>query len=227
MTGESVYAQRAKETVRFVLSGWDETHLGGGIWWHEAREKKVHCKNTCANAPAAVACLQLAQISPPAEKQNLLAMARKITDWTAANLQLPNGLFADSKDLDGAGMNRAQLTYNSALMLRAFLGLFQANGQSADLQNARRIATAADALLDKKTGVYRDDKKWSHLMVEADLALYRTTKEPYLLQRARTNADAFYSQWKARQTTSPMEIASIARVLWLMADLQTSTGRDF
>ncbi len=226
-TGDAGYARRAAETVKFVLSGWDETYLGGGIWWHEAREKKVRAKNTCANAPAAVACLRLARISPPAEARGLLVMAQKITDWTVANLQLPNALFADTKDIEGDGMNRVSLTYNSALMVRAFLGLYQVTGKAVFLQNAQRIAVAADALLDKKTGAYRDQKKWGHLMVEADLALYRTTREAYLLERVRRNADAYYDQWKKEGPVDLITAASVARVLWLMADLQTASGRDF
>ncbi len=226
-TGEAGYARRAAETVKFVLSGWDETYLGGGIWWHEAHEKKVRAKNTCANAPAAVACLRLARISQSAQARELIATAQKITDWTVANLQLPNALFADNKDIEGDGINKASLTYNSALMVRAFLGLYQVTGKVIHLQNAQRIAVAADALLDKKTGAYRDQKKWGHLMVEADLALYRTTKEAYLLERARRNADVYYDQWKADGPVDLITAASIARVLWLMADLQSASGRDF
>jgi hypothetical protein len=227
VTGESIYSRRAEATVKFVLSGWDETYLQGGIWWHETHEKKVRCKNTCANAPAAVACLRLARISQPTEARDLIAMARKIVDWTVTNLQLPNGLFADTKNIEGDGMNKASLTYNSALMVRAFLGLYQVGGNPVDLQNAQRVATAANALLDQKTGVFRDHKKWGHLMVEADLALYRTTKEPYLLERARRNADAYYEAWKKDGPVDLISAASVARVLWLMADTETVSGRNF
>ena len=227
VTGDEVYARRAAETVKFVLGGWDDTYLAGGIWWHETRQKKVRAKNTCANAPAAVACLRLARISPPAEAEELVAQARKIIGWTATNLQLPNALFADTKNIEGDGMNEATLTYNSALMIRAYLGLYLANGQSADLQKAQRIAVAADSLLDKKTGAYRDHVKWGHLMVEADLALYRTTKENYLLRRARTNADAYYERWKTHRPEDLISVASIARVLWLMTDMESESGREF
>lgn len=227
LTGEGIYSRRAAETVKFVLNGWDETYLGGGIWWHEKRENKVREKNTCANAPGAVACLRLARVSQPTEARGLFSMARKITDWTAATLQLPNALFADTKKIEGDGMNRVTLTYNSALMVRAYLGLYQAAGKADDLKNAQRIAVAADTLLDRKTGAYRDHVKWAHLMVEADLALYRTTKEPYLLERARKNADAYYERWKADGPVDLITVASYARILWLMADMETASGREF
>ena len=227
LTGRQPYLERARETVKFVLSGWDETFLGGGVWWHESREKKAHCKNTCANGPASVACLRLARFSPPIEAHDLTAMAQKILSWTNANLQASDGLFADSKDLANGTRNEAKLTYNSALMLRANLGLYRLTGSSSYLFEAQRIARAATSLLDSKTGVYRDQVKWSHLMVEADLALYRTTGESYLLQRAKTQADAFYRRWKTEGPVDLITVASVSRVLWLMADMETRRGIDF
>lgn len=227
VTGERDYSRRAAETMKFVLSGWDEKYLGGGIWWHELGEKKVRAKNTCANAPAAVACLRLARLSPAFEAQSWIAQARKIGDWTVKNLQLPNRLYADTRDIEGDGMNRVSLTYNSALMLRYFLGMHRVTGNAAFLQRAQQIAVAAGSLIDQKTGVYRDHKKWAHLMVEADLALYRVTAEPYLLQRAQRQADAWYDQWKAEGPDDLINVASVARTLWLMADTQTPSGRSF
>ena len=52
------YLTRADETLKFVLSGWDE-ESGGGIWWHQRH--KDGTKNACANGPAAVGCLRLAK----------------------------------------------------------------------------------------------------------------------------------------------------------------------
>lgn len=227
ITGERDYSRRAAETMKFVLSGWDERFLGGGIWWHELGEKKVRAKNTCANAPAAVACLRLARLSPAFEAQSWIAQARKIADWTVKNLQLPNRLYADTRDIEGDGMNRASLTYNSALMLRAFLGLHRVTGSPVFLRQAQQIAVSAGSLIDPKTGVYRDNKKWAHLMVEADLALYRVTAEPYLLQRAQRQADAYYDQWKADGPEDLINAASVARTLWLMADAETPAGHSF
>ena len=52
------YLARADETLKFVLSGWDE-ESGGGIWWHQ--EHKDGTKNACSNGPSALGCLHLAQ----------------------------------------------------------------------------------------------------------------------------------------------------------------------
>ena len=64
-------------------------------------------------------------------------------------------------------------------------------------------------------------------MIEADLELYRTTKEEYLLERAKKNADALYERWKASPPDDLISNAAIGRVLWLMAETETDAGRAF
>jgi hypothetical protein len=54
------FLKRADETLKFVLSGWDEAS-GGGIWWHQGH--KDGTKNACSNGPAAVGCLRLARFT--------------------------------------------------------------------------------------------------------------------------------------------------------------------
>src|SRR5204863_831429 len=113
---------------------------------------------------------------------------------------------------------RGELTYNSALMLRANLELYRQTGRANYLDEAKRIGKAADFFLNKQTGVYRDPLKWSQFMVEADLDLYRTTREEYLLRRARTNADAYFDAWKKSAPPDMMSNVGIARILYLLAE---------
>ena len=151
--------------------------------------------------------------------------ARKIVAWTVKTLQADDGLFDDRMVVASGEVKRGKLTYNSALMLRALLGLYQADGKKEYLEQAQRIAKAADWFLNRRTGVYRDAVQYSHFMVEADLDLYRTTKEEYLLKRAKRNVDAFYEKWKAKPPDDMISNAAIARVLWLMAETETDAGR--
>jgi len=215
------YLRRADETLKFVLSGWDEA-IGGGIWWHELH--KDGTKNACSNGPAAVGCLRLARFR---DRDALIGQARKIVAWTSNALQDTDGLFDDRKVVATGEVKRGKLTYNSALMLRAMLGLYRATGEKEYLEQAQRIGKSADWFLDKNTGVYRDAVRYGHFMVEADLELYRATKEEYLLDRARRNVDAFYERWVANKPEDMMSSASIARVLWLMAETETEGGRAF
>jgi uncharacterized protein YyaL (SSP411 family) len=218
------YLTRADETLTFVLSGWDE-ESGGGIWWHQGH--KDGTKNACSNGPAAVGCLRLAKFLEGDVAELLVDRAHKIVAWTVSALQAEDGLFDDRKVVASGEVKRGKLTYNSALMLRAMLGLYRATGKEEYLELAQRIGKAADWFLDRKTGVYRDAVRYGHFMVEADLELYRTTKEEYLLERAKKNVEAYYENWKAKPPDDMISNAAIARVLWLMAETETDAGRAF
>jgi uncharacterized protein YyaL (SSP411 family) len=212
------------KTLKFVLSGWDD-QLGGGIWWHE--KHKDDGKNTCINAPAAVSCLNIAKHqSAEAAKQNI-EWARRIVEWTIKHLEAEDGLFEDHIKVTTGEKNRAKLTYNTALMIRAYLGLHRATGEQAWLDKANRASRAADWFTSDKTGAYRDNVKWSHLQVEADLEMYRFTNEPYLLVRATRNADHMYEQFRQNKYDELIEIASVARTLWLLADTQSDSAQAF
>lgn len=224
LTGDERFKVRSLETLKFVLSGWDD-QLGGGIWWHE--KHKDDGKNTCINAPAAVSCLNIAKHqSAEAAKQNI-EWARRIVEWTIKHLEAEDGLFEDHIKVTTGEKNRAKLTYNTALMIRAYLGLHRATGEQAWLDKANRASRAADWFTSDKTGAYRDNVKWSHLQVEADLEMYRFTNEPYLLVRATRNADHMYEQFRQNKYDELIEIASVARTLWLLADTQSDSAQAF
>lgn len=224
LTSEHPFLAKAEATERFVASGWDD-QLGGGVWWHQLH--KDNSKNTCANGPAAVGDFYLAKFEPPDKAAALVAAAKKTTDWTIAHLQADDGLFDDRVIVATGEVKRGKLTYNSALMLRACLDLYRQTGDAKYLDQAKRIGKAADWFLDKKTGLYRDPLKWSQFMAEADIDLHRTTKEDYLIRRAKNNADGWYEGWKKEKPTDLMSNVGIARVLWLLADTETEAGREF
>lgn len=219
---DPAYLARADETLKFVLSGWDE-ESGGGIWWHQGH--KDGTKNACSNGPSAVGCLRLSNFKQG--DRSLIDQASKIVAWTQKTLQADDGLFDDRRVVATGEVKRGKLTYNSALMLRALLGLYRVTGEKAYLEEARRIGKAADWFLDEKTGVYRDAVRYSHFMIEADLELYRTTKEGYLLNRARKNVDALYEKWKSKPPGDLISNAAIGRVLWLMSETETDAGQAF
>ncbi|HEX2972025.1 MAG TPA: glycoside hydrolase family 76 protein [Tepidisphaeraceae bacterium] len=221
LTQDVRYLNRAQETLVFSLSGWDD-ELGGGIWWHELH--KAGSKNTCANGPAAVACLRVARYRQRPEN---LEWARKVVKWTNEHLQDQDGLFFDNQRVADGRVNRGKLTYNTALMLRANLGLYRATGEAKFLDEAKRIGAACSFFLNQKTGAYRDALKYSHLLVEADLELYRATGDASALARARRNGEVAWSRWQESPPKELIEQASLARMLWLLADQETETGRAF
>lgn len=219
LTHDERYLTRARQTLRFVLSGWDDK-LGGGIRWQEQHLDGT--KNTCSNAPAAVAALALARLLPPPESTADAEMAHRIIQWTIVNLEDPkDGLFEDRKVVATGEVKRGKLTYNSALMIRALLDSYRRTGNRNELEQAERIGRAADAFVDARTHAYRDPVKWSHLQVEADLQLFGITNESHLMQRAKDTCDYSYAMWKARPPDDLIDNAAIARMLWLMADAES------
>jgi uncharacterized protein YyaL (SSP411 family) len=230
-TGDRRFLERAAATQRYVLSGWDERQ-GGGICWRQDRTSK----NTCSNAPAATGALALGRHLNP---RYHTAWARRIVAWTRRTLQAPDGTFLDNIHADTGKIEGTRWTYNTALMLRANLGLHRATGETGFLDEARRLARASETVfVDAQTGAFRDDAVFSHLLVEAYLDLFDTTAEAYLLARARACADfclsalrdpadgGFWTVWKRlpdrrepRKTLTAN--AANARLLWLVSRYDT------
>jgi hypothetical protein len=223
LTNDRRYLDRAEATLAFVLSGWDDRR-GGGIWWHE--KHKAGTKNTCANAPAAVGCLRLAAHQPPDKARESIAWARRIVEWTTRTLQSDEGLFIDNIRVDSGQLNHGKLTYNTALMTRAYLGLHRATGDETFLNQATRTAKGSEWFRSRSHRGYRDPPKWSHLLVEADLDVYRTTRDPALLRRAANHAEYLYETWQRTPPDTLIDNAAVARALWLMADVQAATRFD-
>lgn len=215
------FLDRADETLKFSLSGWDDK-LGGGIWWHE--KHKGGAKNTCSNAPAAVAALCIARHRNRAEN---IEWAQKLVKWTTENLQDKDGLFLDNKKVSNGRIDRRKYTYNSALMIRANLGLYRATADDKFLTEAKRISAACTHFNNPKTGAYHDSLRFTHLLVEADLELYRATNDAAILARAQHNGEVTWKQYQESPPKALIEQASIARMLWLLADHETEVGREF
>lgn len=137
MTHESRYLKRAGEVLDFVVSGWDDK-AGGGLWWHEAHKNDT--KNTCANAPAAVGCFRISKFGNEKSTARRIEDGRKIMQWTTQHLRAPNGLFADSLNVVTGDKNNDQLTYNAALMLRAYLCYYALTGKICIWRKRDRLA---------------------------------------------------------------------------------------
>jgi hypothetical protein len=219
LTGDTRQLDRARRTTDLVLSGWDEK-AGGGIWWHEGH--KAGTKNTCSNAPAAAACLMLAERLPPTDAAPYRSAARRIVDWTRGRLHNPDGRFGDNLNVATGLVNHGTLTYNTALMIRAQAMLADQTAALAEESEAERDARAADAFVDPRTGRYTDAVKWSHLLAEADLLLARRTTDAelaaHLRRRAKAAVNADYADWQRNPSPKLIDVASLARELWLIVE---------
>ena len=172
LTGETAYRDRAEKTFKFVLSG-EDNQLGGGLFWHEQEKKS---KNTCSNAPAIVAALRLFAVT---HKAAYLDMARRLYLWTNDHLQDTDGLFWDNVKLDGR-VEKTKFTYNTALMLRANALFYGITREKKYLDEAERIAEAAEAhWFRKETGAIADSGMFAHLLCEAFFTLAQEDNNPH------------------------------------------------
>ncbi|MDB5328205.1 MAG: putative glycosyl hydrolase [Phycisphaerales bacterium] len=187
LTGDKTLLKRARDTMKFILSGEDDK-LGGGIYWHEQRKESKH---TCINAPAAVCALRLYQITG---EKSYLAIGQRLYDWTKAKLQDPaDGLYADNVKLNGK-VDNTKFSYNSALMIRAACLLFDVTSDKAYLTEATRVATASEAKWCKPSGAMGGPGYFAHLLAEAFLEVGHRDHDPRWAQLVSKTCDFLWQK---------------------------------
>lgn len=201
----------ARDALTYVLSGMD-AKLGGGIYW---RESDKASKNTCSNAPSALACYRLAQLTGDREYQ---AKGDAILDWLIGRLRDPQDLLMwDNIDVASGRIEKTKWSYNTALTFQALALRARLAAGHPDQDRYRTESRAmADAALkawwDPATATFRGGLKFDHLLADALLAQDRldgtSTYTPIVAQAARTlhqwAADPkghYPGQWAARPAT--------------------------
>jgi len=135
-THQQKYLQKAIQLYEFIMSGKDDV-LGGGVYWCE---QKKHSKNTCSNAPTAVLCSRLYEIT---HEKKYLDEAIEIYDWTKQNLLDPSdNVYWDNVNLDGR-ISKQKYTYNTGQMIEAAVRLYQITKKKNYLHDAQLSAKGA------------------------------------------------------------------------------------
>ncbi len=227
VTKDRKYLDRSVATFRFVTSCEDDK-LGGGLYW---REKFLSSKNTCTNAPAIVGALRLYQLTG---EDKYLDTAKRLYAWVNSHLQAEDGLYWDNIRLDGQ-VNRQKFSYNSALMIRANCLFHKITGEARYLEEAKRVAKAAEQQWVRSDGAIADSGKFAHLLLESFLAVHEQDHDPHwaeIVQRTLVyvhgnllGQDGRYPQrWDRRSDGSLKESmllnqASPARAYWMAASV--------
>lgn len=224
--GEPALLDRAQEALKFVLSGEDDK-LGGGIYWNEPHR---NTKNTCSNAPTAAAAIRIWQHTKNPEH---LETGRRLYEWTRKQFQDTDGLFFDHITLDGK-LDQTKWTYNSALMIRSATLLYEATGEQAYLDEAKRIAAASEKKwVDPQTGAIADGGRFAHLLCDALMDLSDASGDGHWAEVARrainwahdntVDPDGLYGERWEKAVTEPLKQAeliaqsSAARAYWRAA----------
>jgi mannose/cellobiose epimerase-like protein (N-acyl-D-glucosamine 2-epimerase family) len=217
----------ALDAYRFTMSGEDDAQ-GGGIYWHEDRPTS---KNACSSGPAMLAALKLHALTG---EQAYLDTAKRLYDWTRKHLQDEKGLVSDSVAIPAGKIDGAKYTYNSATLLRAACILHRVTRDKAYLDEAQRIAHAAEKrFIRASDGVITGSGKLAVKLVEAFLELYETDHDDHWRQvvgksltalHQHRNADGWYAQdWQAPPPSDAKPIRLIdqsaaARAYWIAAE---------
>jgi len=194
-TKDKKYLRKAEEIWKFVASGWDN-QLGGGIYWCE---QKKESKNTCSNAPAAVAAAKLYEATKNPE---YLQWSKKIYAWTKQNLQDKSDfLYYDNVSLKGH-IGKQKYAYNSGQMLQAAVLLYNITKDKNYLTDAQNIAaggynfffeTKADAH-GKNAKMLKKGNIWfTAIMLRGYIELYQVDKNKTYLDAFKCSLDA---AWK-------------------------------
>lgn len=214
--GDKKYLDWAEQTVAFILTGEDDK-LGGGLYW---REQEKLSKNTCANAPSALACLRLYTLT---KKKSYLDAGRRLYSWTQAHLQDPaSTLYWDNISLQGK-VDKTTWSYNTALMMKAGKLLRELDGNAK--VGADPLPAARAKWLDAKVGLIKDDMAFAHLFFEAHLDRGFTDCGIYLRglhDKARDGNGHYGHRWDgiAKETRKPWRLidqASAARAYFTAA----------
>ena len=182
LTGKQSYLDMALDIWKFVLSGRD-TKLGDGIYWCE---QKKTTKNTCSNAPAAVAALKLHKATG---EQQYFDQGENLYTWVYYSLRDKDNLYWDNVSLTGK-FDRRKFTYNSGQMIEAGVLLYEITKEEKYLKQAQ---ATAESCLAQWSIAYKNDKGDSITIFESGdvwfdavlmrgyMALWRADGEPKYL----------------------------------------------
>jgi uncharacterized protein YyaL (SSP411 family) len=166
--------------------------------------------------------------------EKYLATAKRLYEWQCAHLQDTDGLVFDSISVPQGRINKAKLTYNSGTLIRAACMLYQVTHDSKYLDEAERVAKAAEARFARPAdGIITGAGKLGVKLVEAFLELYETDHNEHWRQvvgrcvaslHEHRNAKGWYPQdWQreAPPVDGPVRLidqAAPARAYWLAAE---------
>ena len=156
LTGKQSYLDMALDIWKFVLSGRD-TLLGDGIYWCE---QKKTTKNTCSNAPAAVAALKLHKATG---EQQYFDQGENLYTWVYYSLRDKDNLYWDNVSLKGQ-FDRRKFSYNSGQMIEAGVLLYEITKDNQYLKHAQATAESCFA---QWTTPYTNSKNQSINILES------------------------------------------------------------
>jgi len=179
--GNSLYLQRAKDAMKFVMSG-ENAEPQSGIAWDEGSVGTT----VCATTPAIVGNLLLYQATGI---EHYLVDAVRLYDWItnpAIGIQdAGTGLFHQGCDAE-LNVIWGYRGYQTAVPLRACLLFYQILGDASYLAEAQRLAKAMEKQWVNTHGAFGETGQWGGFdMVDAYVDLYNVDANSHWLDIVR------------------------------------------
>jgi hypothetical protein len=166
LTSDSVYLNRAKDTLAFVLEGEDSV-AGGGIYFKQFDFSTKDVISTLQGARGA-AMLYRATGEP-----SYLNDATRLLTWARTHLQRRDGMFTGSWNILANGPEGFDLVNSGGIGISTNLELYDVTGSAAYLTEAQRMATRTlTRYFDSATGRINDEGYWAFELVDALDNLY-------------------------------------------------------
>jgi len=190
LTGDKKYADIAKANFDATYDRAYDDIFGGGLYWRIEKRGK----NSCVNAPAAIAACLLYKLYGEAE---YLQKAVGLCDWMTATLVREDGKVFDNIKLSGR-VEEKTWTYNQGTYIGANCLLYTLTGQEQYRINAEKAASFTKNVM-YESGVMNDegeggDQPGFKGILSRWLRLYALTfHKPEYLEWLRLNADSAYA----------------------------------
>ena len=139
LTGSPSARRKAERIFRAVTDAWDDDArkvCPGGVQWTD--EPGNDDRSTVSTANGAIVGLRLYLVT---RRVAYLHWSQRMISWVEQCLRDPDGLYGDHVSGDG-NIDRSEWSYNQGSVIEAYLLLFKATRNRADLARAEAIADA-------------------------------------------------------------------------------------
>ena len=240
LLGDEEYLDKAEELAAYCYTGWDDV-LGGGIYWKELGTDARLSKNTCSNAPMALASAELYRITG---KPEYLDWAKRLYNWTKENLEDPEDfLYWDNISAVNGALADAKYAYNTGCMVSTAVLLYEITGEEGYLTDAKNSSASANTrFVTERNGTLRishGDPWINSWMLEGYIRLsaHDEAASEYIERMATVvsggyaardvSTDLVPSNWRARGNIAAMrDQTGTARVMFNIADWQTANAEE-
>ncbi len=154
LTGNTNFLNMAKTIFTDLLTGWDTTTCGGGMWWSKAKTYK----NAIANELFLLTAIRLHERTPgDGGAGSYFYWATNEWSWFAASGMInAQNLVNDGLNSSCQNNGETTWTYNQGVVLGGLTELYKVTGSSNYLNQATAIADATITTLVDSTGVLRE-----------------------------------------------------------------------